>query len=224
LSIFLLLSVGISRLILVKFKIGGCRGGKKDKVDSNPACVEYLGAMACAQPAISQILTVKYHTGLQTMALVNTEVVLESLNILLVVTTMTIGLAILFATKDHLASVAVVWRQVIMYLTLTALALPTSVQAIPFLQRRSSFHPKNKTLQSLCVMTLALIHILQGAHMMLLIGTTTEQSSWIQVAESLVQAPVPSSSLAVKPILAFVVMDLLTMGLLHAFAWYYSLY
>jgi hypothetical protein len=113
LTMLILLSIGVSRLLRVKTAFV-----KTETGEPSTTCIEHLSEEACQDDAVHALLQYKYQTGLQTTLLVlagmlqcwNSEQVLQRYHALFLVSPMATGLLALHLTKEWVSS-AHIWKQ-----------------------------------------------------------------------------------------------------------------
>ena len=239
-TMLILLSMGLARLLQVQSASLITTTTAPDDEEEhviNKTCVEYLGKHACQQLAVSHLLRLKFHTGLQSALLVAAGMwqcwhhapQLEAFHALFVLSPMATGAAALYASQDYiiLPQRHIIWKQGMILMVLSLLALPASPNNLPFWsapryrqqqqqQQQQHSHNNKKTLQSLCLISLVLMNAGQAGHWLFRAG---QRGEWPEVAaSSLVRVDLTS---AVTPIVAFVVVDWCTNAVVHAFGWYY---
>lgn len=203
--------LGVSRLLEVRAA----------RIQDAKVCVDHLGSDYCQDENVLAAINVKFTSAMNLALLVvlvvlqcwNTEPTLSQLNSLLVVSPLYIGVGIL--RLSPIIPDAQAWRQTIVALVLGVLTWPNATN-IPFW---SAVTRQNwRTLPTLALYGIAGIHLAQAV----LLGLVVSGESIGEYASMLRVDPVAYSLQPepMSPILQFMALDDLTIGLVLAFVAY----
>jgi hypothetical protein len=245
LAVVIVLALAVARLMQVgtaaTAPIGGGGGALNETITAEDSaarasktCVEHLGEAACSQPSIKALLKYKYVLGMQSLVYVasvavsswRTELLLQTLCAFLCLLLGLFGAALFLSLSGMRTGV---YSNAVMCLVLTAVALPG--ERIPR-QRTSSY----RTLQSLCLLSLAIPHLYEAIPLFRGHYLDNEQEGGAETNTDLGFAPSFRSARilhttdegfwnshrpAVDAVVNFVLFDRVAMILMLMFAWYY---
>lgn len=215
LTMLILLAVGASKLFQIKGASVPTSNG-----DPSATCVDFLGEEVCQEAVVLDLLKYKYQSALSVFLLVlattlesiSSDRTLQLLQGLSAISFMIPSGIAFWSSKQWIPS-QIVWRQLMVLGGLSLMAIPSN-DSIPFLAK--SFFPREKTLQSLTLISFALLNLFGCSQ---ILGPMISKGEVTGVLESI--STQPTSSEAVIPILLFFGVDKLASAGMFLFCWYY---
>lgn len=245
LSALIMLSLGISRVLKLGAVVGGTagssadEGGDGDSLVVNDVCVQHLGDVACRDGSVLALLRYKYYSAVQltivAVAIIvqcwNTELLLQTLDVAFVFAPISASVAAMVAAGDdgiHDGKM----QNGMMAIVLAVLALPTEWNTVPFFGMKQLKGRRSKTLQTLCLLTLAMFSMYEGLGQILfpmvlqprVLNSIGGMDQPLPLQQLLAQ-PSPDVAAQIQPavnaVLYLIVVDKITHSLLYLFAWFY---
>lgn len=214
-TMLILLAIGASKLFDVRHASTPTSEGYP-----SATCTNFLGEEACQDAVVSGLLRYKYQSALSVLLLVlaatleciSSDRMLQLFQGVLAVSLMFPAGVALWASKLWIPS-QIVWRQLMVLAGLSLVAIPSS-DSIPFLAKNS--FPREKTLQSLTLMSLAALNLFTCSQILGPIITKGETAGALELLTKQT-----TSVTAITPILFFFGVDKFASAGIYVFSWYY---
>jgi hypothetical protein len=199
------LTIGVSKLMEYA-------KATKEAGTENPAtCLSYLDEETCNHKSFGSLISLKYHTGMQVTLLVvslmrqcwQSEEIFQKLNALLCISPLGSTLLALVYGKGAIKNGAR-GQILIMCFVLIAVAFPATIQGLPFVSNQPW---AKRSLQAICLMTLAIIPLID------VIKVLSSGDLANSILETETNFPEPARGLVY-----FYLVDKITMALLFVFA------